>query len=113
MANHLNDGVHQRIDHPTRQALRGVLPAKELEQAEEMVSRFSDEGQFAVTSVLIYAHARGKLDDALLELEREWQSHFRSQSDETRGSPNYADNMNHFAAVYERIGVMPPWEERR
>ncbi len=113
MANNHNDGVHQHIDGPIRQALKGILPAQELERAEEMVSRFSAEGQIAVSAVLIYAHAKGKLEAAMRELEREWQNCFRIQDPELRGDPDRLDNISRFAAVYDRIGVMPPWEERR
>lgn len=111
--NHSGNAVHQHIDGPIRQALKGILPAAELERAEEMVSRFSADGQVAASSVLIYAHAKNKLGEAMRELEQEWRRHFGSQPAETRGSPSYSDNMAHFAMVYDRIGVMPPWEERR
>ncbi len=113
MVNNRNDGVHQHIDGPIRQALRSVLPEVGWDVAEELVGRLSAEGQLAASTLLIYAQAKGRLEAALRELEQEWESVFRDQDPELRGDPNCLDNLVRFAAVYDRIGVMPPWEERR
>ena len=112
MGNNLNDGVHQHIDGPIRQFLKEELTASGLERVEEMVGRFSAEGQIAVSTLLVYAAAEGKLEDALRELEPEWEGHFGLQHPEIRGNPNFSDNAAHLGLIYGRLGVQPPWDRR-
>lgn len=79
--------------------------------AQEMVDRFSLNGQIAIATLLRYAHEQEKFDAAMKLLEKFYREHWVYQHPEVRGDPGFTTvNAAYLERAYQEIDMKMPNE---
>ena len=93
--------------------LQEKVSARNLQSVEEMVGRFSYEGQIVIATFLVYADEDGKTTEAIALLEKFYEEHWKFQHPDIRGNPDFSvANAQYLERAYQELGIVPPQERK-